>query len=113
MTPWFKFLWETYRTTLDILRNNSRLEALYAMTAARAFGFCLTYKRTTEFRRLCDILRNHLANLNKCVPQLSHFPLGRNSPMGSTVAWDLAPISLQRYSIVVINKTATMLEALE
>ena len=66
VTPWFKFLWETYRTTLDILRNNSRLEALYAMTAARAFGFCLTYKRTTEFRRLCDILRNHLANLNKC-----------------------------------------------
>ena len=36
------------------------------MTATRAFQFCLTYKRTTEFRRLCDILRNHLANLNKC-----------------------------------------------
>ena len=53
---------------LDILRNNSRLEALYAMTAAKAFQFCLTYKRTTEFRRLCDILRNHLANLNKCAP---------------------------------------------
>lgn len=65
VTPWFKFLWETYRTVLDILRNNARLEALYAMTAARAFQFCLAYKRTTEFRRLCDILRNHLANLNK------------------------------------------------
>ncbi|EIE20453.1 hypothetical protein COCSUDRAFT_30620 [Coccomyxa subellipsoidea C-169] len=65
VTPWFKFLWETYRCVLDILRNNSRLEALYAMTATRAFQFCLTYKRTTEFRRLCDILRNHLANLNK------------------------------------------------
>ena len=38
------------------------------MTATRAFQFCLTYKRTTEFRRLCDILRNHLANLNKCAP---------------------------------------------
>ena len=66
VTPWFKFLWETYRSVLDILRNNSRLEALYAMTATHAFQFCLTYKRTTEFRRLCDILRNHLANLNKC-----------------------------------------------
>lgn len=65
VTPWFKFLWETYRNILDTLRNYSRLEALYAMTAARAFQFCLHYKRTTEFRRLCDILRNHLQNLNR------------------------------------------------
>ncbi|KAL0534808.1 hypothetical protein IC582_029102 [Cucumis melo] len=65
VTPWFKFLWETYRTVLEILRNNSKLEALYAMTAHRAFQFCKVYKRTTEFRRLCEIIRNHLANLNK------------------------------------------------
>ncbi|KZV43199.1 eukaryotic translation initiation factor 3 subunit A [Dorcoceras hygrometricum] len=64
-TPWFKFLWETYRTVLEILRNNSRLECLYAMTAHRAFQFCKQYKRTTEFRRLCEIIRNHLSNLNK------------------------------------------------
>lgn len=65
VTPWFKFLWETYRTVLEILRNNSKLEALYAMTAHRAFQFCRQYKRTTEFRRLCEIIRNHLVNLNK------------------------------------------------
>lgn len=65
VTPWFKFLWETYRTVLEILRNNSKLESLYAMTAHRAFQFCKQYKRTTEFRRLCEIIRNHLANLNK------------------------------------------------
>ncbi|KAG9138169.1 hypothetical protein Leryth_001397 [Lithospermum erythrorhizon] len=65
VTPWFKFLWETYRTVLEILRNNSKLEGLYAMTAHRAFQFCKEYKRTTEFRRLCEIIRNHLANLNK------------------------------------------------
>lgn len=65
VTPWFKFLWETYRTVLEILRNNSKLMALYADTAHRAFQFCKQYKRTTEFRRLCEIIRNHLANLNK------------------------------------------------
>ncbi|PSC76450.1 eukaryotic translation initiation factor 3 subunit A-like [Micractinium conductrix] len=65
VTPWFKFLWESYRNVLDILRNNSRLEGLYAMATSRACQFCLTYKRTTEFRRLCDIVRNHLANLLK------------------------------------------------
>ncbi|XP_073037677.1 eukaryotic translation initiation factor 3 subunit A-like isoform X1 [Primulina eburnea] len=65
VTPWFKFLWETYRTVLEILRNNSRLESLYAMTAHRAFQFCKQYKRTTEFRRLSEIIRNHLSNLNK------------------------------------------------
>ena len=53
------------RNVLDILRNNSRLEALYAMATSRACAFCLTYKRTTEFRRLCDIVRNHLSNLIK------------------------------------------------
>nr|XP_043635306.1 eukaryotic translation initiation factor 3 subunit A-like [Erigeron canadensis] len=65
VTPWFKFLWETYRTVLEILRNNSKLMSLYADTAHRAFQFCKQYKRTTEFRRLCEIIRNHLANLNK------------------------------------------------
>lgn len=65
VTPWFKFLWETYRNVLDVLRNNSRLEALYASGADRAFAFCLAHKRSTEFRRLCDILRNHLSNLLK------------------------------------------------
>ena len=65
VTPWFKFLWELYRTSLEVLRNNNRLEALYKACALRAFAFCGQYKRTTEFRRLCEILRNHLANLGK------------------------------------------------
>ena len=65
VTPWFRFLWESYRSVLEILRTNPKLEALYAMAAARAFSFCLTYKRNAEFRRLCDILRQHLANMAK------------------------------------------------
>ncbi|CAJ2671942.1 unnamed protein product [Trifolium pratense] len=63
--PQFKFLWESYKIVLDILRNNSKFEAVYAMTARRAFQFCKQYKRKTEFRRLCGIIRHHLTNLIK------------------------------------------------
>jgi hypothetical protein len=29
LTPWLKFLWESYRQCLDLLRNNQSVEKLY------------------------------------------------------------------------------------
>ena len=29
VTPWLKFLWESYRTALETLENNARLETIY------------------------------------------------------------------------------------
>lgn len=63
--PSLKFLWEIYRAVLDILRSNSKLEHVYHSAAMGALRFCRTYQRRTEFRRLCDMLRMHLGNLQK------------------------------------------------
>eukprot|EP01121_Diplochlamys_sp_Union-15-3_P020111 TRINITY_DN7747_c0_g1_i2.p1 TRINITY_DN7747_c0_g1~~TRINITY_DN7747_c0_g1_i2.p1 ORF type:complete len:324 (-),score=71.67 TRINITY_DN7747_c0_g1_i2:22-993(-) len=65
VTPWLKFLWETYRMVLDILRNNPKLEHVYRATATRSFNFCLKYRRIAEFRRICEVLRSHLATASK------------------------------------------------
>ena len=70
VTPWLKFLWETYRTVLEILKNNARLEVMYQSTALQAFGFCQKYARKTEFRRLCELMRNHVQNAAKYQSQM-------------------------------------------
>eukprot|EP00283_Hemiselmis_rufescens_P006388 CAMPEP_0173423820 /NCGR_PEP_ID=MMETSP1357-20121228/3963_1 /TAXON_ID=77926 /ORGANISM="Hemiselmis rufescens, Strain PCC563" /LENGTH=857 /DNA_ID=CAMNT_0014386977 /DNA_START=130 /DNA_END=2699 /DNA_ORIENTATION=- len=59
---WLRFLWESYRACLEVLKNNSKLEDLYADTAKKTFDFCVRYKRKTEFRRLKDLLKTHLQN---------------------------------------------------
>lgn len=65
LIPWVKFLWESYRQCLDLLRHNNKTERLYHDIAHQAFKFCIKYNRKSEFRKLCDHLHLHLDQLKR------------------------------------------------
>ena len=58
-------MWEAYRNSLDLLRNNKLVERLYQETAKMAMNFCVRHDRKNEFRRLSDQLRTHLNQINR------------------------------------------------
>merc|ERR1719230_980325 len=61
----FRFLWDTYKAILDILRSNARLEECYHETARLAFEFCRVNKRNMEFKRLSEMLRKNHEQLDR------------------------------------------------
>jgi translation initiation factor 3 subunit A len=77
VTPWLKFLWQSYRNVLDATKYIARLEPAYHSATLKTFQFCVTYNRKTEFRRICDILRSHCLNA-KYTQQ--RFDVNLNSP---------------------------------
>lgn len=64
LNSWMRFAWESYRTLLDLLRNNSQLEITYSGVVSRTMQFCLKNNRKNEFKRLADMLRQHLDAAN-------------------------------------------------
>jgi translation initiation factor 3 subunit A len=70
VVPWLKFLWDAYRAVLELLHKNAKLEKVYHKTCEKAFAFCQDYQRTLEFRRLCDMLRQQLTNIQRFAAQV-------------------------------------------
>jgi translation initiation factor 3 subunit A len=107
LLPSLRFLWEIYRAVLDILRSNSKLEHVYHATAVSAFQFCRMYGRRMEFRRLCDLLRMHLGNLQKYGDDST--PKGSNKVRGWE-GWSSESIELHLQTRFAQLETASVLK---
>ena len=86
VVPWLKFLWEIYRAILELLHRQPKLERLYHRTCEKAYKFCLDFKRTLEFRKLCDMMRTHLSNVQKMASQPSR---------GNRISWEWTSDSIE------------------
>lgn len=63
LQPYIKFLWESFRAILDLVRNKPKLELTYYNTAVHAMRFCVQYERKQEFKRIGEMLRMHFQQL--------------------------------------------------
>ncbi|KAL7481043.1 hypothetical protein ACHAW6_006719 [Cyclotella cf. meneghiniana] len=109
LLPALKFLWEAYRAILDILKSNSKLERLYHGVAINALRFCGEYKRRVEFRRLSDMMRMHLGNLQK-YGLVSRFEEGKSSnKVRGWEGWTAESIELHLQTRFVQLETASSL----
>jgi translation initiation factor 3 subunit A len=79
VTLWLRFYWEVLRMVLEISRNNSRLELVYHHVALQAFQFCRIFSRKSEFRRLSEMIRYHLALSVKYPGQVNAVPLSTST----------------------------------
>lgn len=58
--PWVRFYWDNIRGILDLVKINNTMEDLYHSVCKRAFDFCTTYNRVSEFASLRRTLHKHL-----------------------------------------------------
>lgn len=77
LAPWLKFVWESYKQCLELLKNNNKVEQLYQQVAKLAFSFCVKYQRKTEFRKLCETIRQHMVQSQKYQNQATSIDLNK------------------------------------
>ncbi|CAD8151309.1 unnamed protein product [Paramecium octaurelia] len=60
-----RLLWETYRTVMENVKWNEKLEDVYFEILKKVSEFCLKYKRKAEFQWFCDQTNRFVLDLNE------------------------------------------------
>ncbi|VDQ00213.1 unnamed protein product [Trichobilharzia regenti] len=103
LMPWLKFLWDSYRLVLDLLRSNSKLEKLYhevahdgkfssvsfhLFSSPTAYNFCLKYGRKTEFKKLSELIRQHTQKVQNQLQPNAPNAINLNNPETQTLHFE-------------------------
>ena len=91
-----RFVWESYKFMLDILKNNNKFEDLFTKVSCALFDFCLQFDRKVEFKRLGDFLHSSLNSMLK-----SSNPHPTTSGKISYFSINLAEIESSTYQIQI------------
>lgn len=59
-----RMLWETYRTIMENVKWNEKMEELYFDALKRVSAFCLRFKRRGEFAWFCEHINKFVLDLN-------------------------------------------------
>jgi len=63
----WKMLMEAFKTELELIYKNKKLEEMYCGVARKALQKCRKYVKKSDFKKLCEILRRHQSdNVKAC-----------------------------------------------
>ncbi|GMM37863.1 translation initiation factor eIF3 core subunit A [Saccharomycopsis crataegensis] len=72
LTPYLKFMYDVYKSSLDIIRNIKQLEVIYCTIVNHSFKFCESFQRKLEFKKFSELIRIHLQSINFYANNQSH-----------------------------------------
>ena len=55
-------MYDGYKTELDLIYKNTKLEQMYCDIARKALNKCVEYGKKDEFKKLCDNIKTHLSH---------------------------------------------------
>jgi len=68
----WRILFDAFRTELELIYRNKKLEEVYCSFGKRAFAKCLKFKKCIEFKRLSDVVKSHQNHNIKTVEKQAH-----------------------------------------
>lgn len=67
----WRILIDAFRTELELIYRNKKLEDVYCSFGKRAFAKCLKFRKCMEFKRLSDVVKSHQNHNIKTVEKQS------------------------------------------